>query len=421
MRLLWITNIKVERNDNESCRGGWMSGALDYLSDNTDYEIIIAYPNGEKSSDSENSQIKYTTFIYKMSTTKYDESLCQQFSTMYTEYQPDIIHIWGTEYLHTYAAVEAAEKMKLLNKVIISIQGLVSVYSIHYALGIPEKYYGVKTLADVVFGGSVRNQVRSFRRRGIYEQKALKKAQYVIGRTSWDKACVQQINPNVEYLFCNEIMRTPFYSSDKWEPSKCERHSVFISQANYPIKGFHFVVEAIRYVKRKFPDVRVYVAGGTIYGNKKQISFIDKYLRMNTYEKYLYQKICQYGLQENFFFLGTLSAVRMKEKYLNANVFVGASTIENSSNSIVEAMLLGVPVVSSYVGGITDMIVHQKDGILYPCDEPYMLAYYIMQIFQDTNMAEQISNNARDKTMKRYDRETVGREMVGIYEKVKIP
>ena len=413
MRLLWITNIKVECSDNPNFRGGWMTSALNYLLDNTDYEIIIAYPNGKNNFD--NYSIKYVSFFYDLSRTKYDENLYNQFLNIYTEYQPDIIHIWGTEYLHTYAAIKAAKKIQLIDKLVVHIQGLVSVYSKHYALGIPEKYQKAKTLLDIISGSSLKNQIKIFYKRGINEQLALKNVQYVIGRTSWDKACVEQINPSIKYLFCDEIMRPIFYSSDKWEQSKCERNSIFISQANRSIKGFHFMVEALNIIKRHYPDVKVYVAGGGMFNKKGGMSFINTHLRINTYNKYLYQKICQYGLHEHIVFLGTLSAVQMREHYLKANVFVNASTIENSCNSVIEAMLLGVPVVSSYVGGITDIIVHKKDGILYPCDEPYMLAYYIMDIFQDINLAERLSCNAREKTMRRYDPKTVGTMLVNIY------
>ena len=415
MKLLWITNISVAYDDRESSSGGWMFGALEYLLDNTDYEIFIAYPNGEKRIDSIKPQIKYITFNYNMSKTKYDESLYDQFLSIYADCQPDLIHIWGTEFLHTYAAVKAANKMQLNNKVVINIQGMVSVYSNHYALGLPERYQGAKTLLDVIRGLSIKNQIRKFRQRGTYEQLALKSVKYVIGRTSWDKACVRQINPNIRYLFCEEIMRSPFYSSEKWEQSNCERHSIFISQATYPIKGFHFVVEALKIVKSKYPDVKVYVAGENIFNKKGGMTFINRNIRISTYKKYLYQKIVQYGLQESIVFLGRLNAVQMKEQYLKANVFVSASTIENSPNSVAEAMLLGVPVVSSYVGGVADMITHQKDGILYPCDEPYMLAHYIMEIFQDSDMAERISYNAREKARKKHDPEIVGKEMVNIY------
>lgn len=415
MRLLWITNIKVAYEEKGSSSGGWMFGALEYLSDNTDYEIFIAYPNGVKKIDSIRPQIKYTTFNYNISKTKYDESLYNQFLSIYTDCQPDLIHIWGTEFLHTYAAVQAAEKMQIIDKVIISIQGLVSVCSKHYTLGIPVKYCGTKTLLDMVTGGSVKTQQKKYQQRGIYEQMALKTARNVIGRTSWDKACVQQINSDIQYFYCDEILRSPFYSSEQWEYPKCEHHSIFLSQASYPLKGFHFVVEALKIVKSKYPDVKVYVAGEKIFNKKGGMTFVNRNIRISTYKKYLYQKIVQYGLQENVVFLGILDAVQMKEQYLKSNVFVSASTIENSCNSIMEAMRLGVPVISSYVGGITNMIDSQINGITYPCDEPYMLAYYIMDIFQDINLAERLSCNAREKAMRRYDPKTVGTMLVNIY------
>ena len=94
MRLLWITNIKVECGDSETHRGGWMTGALDYLLYNTEYEIIIAYPNGDKNNESTNSSIKYITFSYNMLTTKCSDRICQKFFNIYNEYKPDIIHIW---------------------------------------------------------------------------------------------------------------------------------------------------------------------------------------------------------------------------------------------------------------------------------------------------------------------------------------
>lgn len=416
MKLLWITNLKVECEDNKSSRCGWLSGALDYILDHSDNEVIVAYPNGEKKSNSSNARVQYETFFYNMLTVRHDEGLCRQFMAMYESCRPDLIHIWGTEYMHTYAALKAAEQMGIVDKVVIHIQGLVSVCSKHYALGIPEKFWDARTLRDIVKRDSIKKQMKSFYKRGIYEQRVIKTAKYVIGRTSWDKACVEQINPDVRYLFCNEIMRRPFYSSDIWEQSKCRPHTVFISQAFYPVKGLQFVVEALNIVKTRYPDVKVYIAGDKIFDWDQDASFINKYLKISTYRRYLYKKICQYGLKENICFLGPLSAEQMKVQYLESNVFVSASTIENSCNSIVEAMLLGVPVISSYVGGVTDMIEHGKDGILYPCDEPYMLACYIMEIFSDADMAERISRNAREKAVRKFDRNTAGEELLNIYD-----
>ena len=43
-----------------------------------------------------------------------------------------------------------------------------------------------------------------------------------------------------------------------------ERHSVLVHQAHYPIKGLHFVFEALGKLKKKYPDIKLYVAGKDI-------------------------------------------------------------------------------------------------------------------------------------------------------------
>ena len=101
-----------------------------------------------------------------------------------------------------------------------------------------------------------------------------------------------------------------------------------------------------------------------------------------------------------------------------AFVFVSPSTIEDPSNSVCEAMLLGVPVVASYVGGTPSLIHHGEDGFLYPCDAHYMLAYYIMQIFQDDELAGRISAAARERAGKRHDPEKIKNRIMEIYRAV---
>ena len=80
---------------------------------------------------------------------------------------------------------------------------------------------------------------------------------------------------------------------------------------------------------------------------------------------------------------------------MEANVFISPSTIENSPNSVGEAMLLGVPIVSSNVGGVADLLKDKEEGYLYQSDAPYMLAYYVMQTFKDFERASVMGQNAR--------------------------
>lgn len=98
---------------------------------------------------------------------------------------------------------------------------------------------------------------------GAFEIKALQKVRHVIGRTTWDRACTYQINPDAQYYFCNETLRGEFYKHN-WDICQCERHAIFVSQGSYPIKGLHFMLEAMTLILKHFPNTKLYVGGQNI-------------------------------------------------------------------------------------------------------------------------------------------------------------
>ena len=64
--------------------------------------------------------------------------------------------------------------------------------------------------------------------------------------------------------------------------------------------------------------------------------------------------------------------------------------------------------MSSDVGGIrsnwNNELIHNENGYVYPADAPYMLAYYIMNLFNNDELAQKFSHNARPKAIKFYDK-----------------
>ena len=322
----------------------------------------------------------------------------------------DVIHIMGTEMGHTLSAVEAAEETGLIDKVVISIQGLVSYYSLHYYANLPYNIVKHGTLRDILRRDNIMQAKATFSKRGEYEISALKKVKHIIGRTDWDKGCTFLINPDAEYHFCNEILRNVFYDG-RWHYEKSEPHTIFMSQGNYPIKGLHNALEALVQIKRVYPNVKLRVTGS----NPLTSGLINRQKR-NSYTNYIETLIREYKLQNNVEFLGILNADEMKREYLRANVFVSSSAIENSPNSVGEAMILGTPVVASDVGGVKNLLEHGKEGYVYQSDAPYMLAYYVMDLFANTDKSIEFSKCAKEHAEITHSPLDNAKQMKKIYE-----
>jgi glycosyltransferase involved in cell wall biosynthesis len=62
---------------------------------------------------------------------------------------------------------------------------------------------------------------------------------------------------------------------------------------------------------------------------------------------------------------------------------VSASFIENSPNTIGEAMTVGIPIISSFVGGISSILKDEESALLFPSGDYNYLAFQIQRIFND--------------------------------------
>ena len=275
-------------------------------------------------------------------------------------------------------------------KFVISIQGLVSVYARYFLGGISVAEIKTnKTLRDYLKGDLLKGQ-KQFESKGKLENLYLTQTKNVIGRTSWDFAHTKILNPQVNYHFCNETLRGVFYTASKWNIQNKKNHQIFLSQAATPIKGLHQVIKAVSLLKKEFPNIKIRVGGHDIL--KSTGSFSEK-LKITDFGKYIKKLLHKYELQNNIQFLGLLSEEQMIEEYKQAHIFICPSSIENSPNSLGEAQILGVPVISSYVGGTKDMVVHKETGFLYRFEEVEMMAIYIKEIFNNDQLAQKLSHN----------------------------
>ena len=411
MKILWITNVALpdvskDLDTQPPPFGGWLTGYLNEIL-KKDIHLVSVFPYG-KNVQGNFENITYYGFKAKSE----KKELLEYFVNIIDKEKPDVIHIFGTEFLHSNLMVKASKKLSMLQNTVVSIQGLVSLCAKHYFAFLPRRVINGFTLKEILKRNNIKNSALKFKKQGVSEVETLKEVKNVIGRTDWDEAAVKQINPNINYHFCNESLRDGFYNKE-WSLENCEKHSVFVSQSSYPLKGFHLMLEGFKEIVKKYPDAKLYTTGK----NPLTLKGKDK-LKQSFYSKYLGKLIKKYKLEDNVEFLGFLSEEKMVERMLKSHVFVSPSSIENSPNSVGEAMILGVPTVSSDVGGVKNMLTHGQEGFIYPADEPYMLEYYVSKIFEDSDLAYKFSKNAKEHAEHTHNRSLNGKTLMEIYNKI---
>ncbi|MDF2946613.1 MAG: glycosyl transferase family 1 [Bacillales bacterium] len=416
MKILWLTNISLPEsselmNELASPYGGWLVNASKKLSEQEGIQLTIVFPKDGVSDSLKLTGEKITYYAFKPVRNRDLSQENINLKRIINEVKPDVVHIYGTEMPHTLSMVNVCNNEKV--KCVISIQGLVSICEKHLFANLPWYVVYGNTVGNLLMRDSINRIRKAFIKKGINEVEAIKKVSHVIGRTTWDKACVSQINPNFNYHFCNEILREEFYKH-KWDYDKCEKHSIFLSQGSYPIKGLHYFLEALPTIIKKFPNTKVYIGGSDI---TKSTTLKDK-LMMSYYAKYLKNIIDSNNLNEHVIFTGPLNEKEMCERYLKSNVFVCPSSIENSPNSVGEAMILGVPCVASNVGGVPDMLRDKEEGFLYQADAPYMLAHYVCEIFENEDLALKFSKSSRDHALLTHSSEDNTKKLLEIYNEI---
>ena len=327
------------------------------------------------------------------------------------DFQPDIIHAYGTEVGHNYLLLKNHTSVPI----VVSLQGILTEYAKHYYAGIDiSTMIRFSQLKDLFLTTGFFSGKQDFIKRSETEKKMLRLAHYVEGRSTWDYVSSKRINPNLMYYYCPRMIREPFFIHT-WNLEKMERHSLMVHQGSYPIKGLHIVFEALFLLKQKYPDVKLYVAGSNLFS---KISWKHKIFQKG-YVNYLKHLIKKYDLSANIIFTGFLSADEMAQRLSHINVSIMPSAIENAPNSLAEAMVVGTPIVASFVGGNMDMLEHNMEGFLYCFNEPNMLAYYVSKLFDNDQISSDFSAASRKTALERHDPDGLEKKLLKIYEDVK--
>ncbi len=165
-----------------------------------------------------------------------------------------------------------------------------------------------------------------------------------------------------------------------------------------PDKGHKYFIKAAWQVVKEYPKAKFIIVGtGSI-------------------EKELKDRIIRYGLEEHVIFAGFINDVT---ELLNAvDVIVNASKFEAMSLSLMEAMSLSKPIIATRVGGNTELITDNEDGILVNYADSTSMALAMLRLVCNPDFSSLIGNAAAQKIEQHYTAKKTVTRLEDVYKEV---
>ncbi len=413
MKVLWITDYPFAYHNNllgigqgPIASGSWLYAAYEGARNDAGIELYIATVANvsEIKQCSADGCVFYVLPGGDMSNYDINSELNKDWwKRLKNNVEPDILCIWGTESKFAYTAAKVfMDVIKL-----VYIQGVIGSIVHHFYDGVPTKYK-YKTLRDFVGIVTGKDAYQIFRKHISLENEILNLADGIIVENDWGEDQCVTVNPKLDVYRNYLPIRLEFYKY-KWDLCKVERYSIFTNAGGVSIKGHHILFQALGIVKTIYPNVKVYIPGINYIGEKRSIRNRTGYFSL------LFELYDKFNLHENIVFTGTLTADQMGERIAKSHIYVMPSMVENHSSSLIEAMIVGSPCISSFVGGVASLIVPSKNGILYNSLEYTSLAGCIIRLFSNDDLSRNMAAEAFKIRESR--KQDFGKSMMDIYRK----
>ncbi|MFH1335606.1 MAG: glycosyltransferase family 4 protein [Candidatus Zixiibacteriota bacterium] len=122
------------------------------------------------------------------------------------------------------------------------------------------------------------------------------------------------------------------------------------------------------------------------------------------------------NLSSQVTFLPLMPQDELNRYYQKSDLVVLPSVDEGFGLVLVEAQMCRIPVIGADSGGIPDIIVNEKTGLLFPPGDSTSLAKCIKRIFDDEGLASELISNAYQEARTRFSPDSTAKTFVGIYD-----
>lgn len=160
-------------------------------------------------------------------------------------------------------------------------------------------------------------------------------------------------------------------------------------------KGFLTLIDIMPELLKKLPNVKLFIVG-----SGPDLSELEK-------------RAQRMGVDKQVIFAGALSRDILMRYLKASDVFVLNTSFESFSFQLVEAMFVGIPIVTTKIGSIPEIIKDGKNGLLVKPNDKKMLIKSIRRVLTDTGLSARLTRAAR-VTARNYHEDTVVPKIVKI-------
>lgn len=408
MKILWL-EVSVPasyRLDNRVVLG-WQDSLESIVKKITDVQLFVGFEGS--SLDVERKIVDGVTYIpfqtqlskldrfrKKWNWDKYAEQMKKSILPIVESCQPDLIHVFGTE----WPLALIAEVVKV--PVVVHIQGAIIPYN--NAMFPPG--YVKKDLLRVI-----KNPKQFFWNLCFYkqllsreriEQRIWKNVRYYMGRTLWDESLSFVMHNNRKYFHVEEAIRPVFLQETLVPHRNFSKIKLVTTGCSSFWKGPDMLLKTARILRLMNVDFEWTVVGNMSPWIKKCVE----------------RKVGESFGNCNITIKGFTPADELKRFLDSSSMYVHTAYIENSPNAICEAQCAGLPVIATNVGGVASLVSDGVDGVLVPANDPWQMAAAIVRTHGNDSIMKRFSENAQKKALQRHAPEHIAAELLDCYKSI---
>lgn len=411
MRVLLTSNVVHPRvaalvGMPETPFGGWLSTNVEVLKELEGVKLAVAM----KSPLREPKRLEFegvTYFFLAAGGRSRFDSDPSSSRRVIEEWCPDIVHVEGTEMAFVDRLL-----VDWRGPLVVSLQGVLKGYS--------RFYLGSATVLELLTSAGLRGALvgaayrydyhASYRGRVDRELRLIGRADVILGRTEWDRSHAWVANSEAKYVHCPRVVRDPFWE-ESWHEESSIHGRVFVGNMASPLKGGHIALQALKIVKSRMPCAHMVVGGLAPHPARSVAAKKDL-----SWRAVLAAQTRRLGLEDAVNFLGVLKPEQVAKEMRQARVVALPSLIENSPNTVAEAMTLGAPVVAASCGGVPSMVRDGEEGLLYRAEEPEQLAAALYKVLEDRNLRRKLGAAARVRAERVHQKSKIRAAFLRAYE-----